>query len=233
MKCVRLCKIYSRRLYKHIIYICFKWSSYPFKGLLKWKITVIIVFSFVSNHLRILFPYDEPLTSTHGGGPLPLAVSQFRVCILRRCIWRHHNAMQRLSQFEGSSKCSPQMRHSFSSFWSYYPFAASHIPRFFARPKKMKERKNIATSLGIDRHFRGPRQHLLMQPWCALNARPSHLTMDDPAFQRSLRRTHLWRLQRPGPSKDADPELRHSSKFAKFHLHVPTVAQNGQTKHCP
>ena len=35
-------------------------------------------------------------------------------------------------------------------------FVASHIPRFFVRPKKKKEREKMGTSRGVDRHFRGP-----------------------------------------------------------------------------
>ena len=34
-------------------------------------------------------------------------------------------------------------------------FAASHIPRFFAHPKKRKEREKMATSRDVDPHFRG------------------------------------------------------------------------------
>ena len=33
---------------------------------------------------------------------------------------------------------------------------ASHIPKFFARPKKNKEREKMATLRGVDRHFSGP-----------------------------------------------------------------------------
>ena len=54
-----------------------------------------------------------------------------------------HNATRRLSQFEGSSKYSPQMQPPFSLFFEGAPllsFTASHIPRFFVRPKKKEER---------------------------------------------------------------------------------------------
>ena len=65
--------------------------------------------------------------------------------------------------------------------WS---FVASHIPRFFARPKKQTEREKMTTSRGVDRHFRGPGgrncdvrvKHLVRQPGNAPKARPSHLT---------------------------------------------------------
>ena len=56
-----------------------------------------------------------------------------------------HNAAQRLSQFEGSSKCTPQMRPSFISFWRmhcYYP-SRPPISQDSLRPRKerKKERK--------------------------------------------------------------------------------------------
>ena len=60
-----------------------------------------------------------------------------------------HYATRRLSQSKGSSRCS---------FFSLFlrSFVASHIPRFLACPKKKKEREKMATSSGVDRHFRGP-----------------------------------------------------------------------------
>ena len=71
---------------------------------------------------------------------------------------------KRLSQFEGSSKCS-----FFSLFLEDAPLlsiVASHIPRFFARPKKKKERKKMATLRGADCHrIRDVRvKHLVMEP---------------------------------------------------------------------
>ena len=65
-----------------------------------------------------------------------------------------HNATWSLSQSEGSSRGS-----FFSLFLEDAPlrsFVASHIPRFFAHLKKKKEREKMATSRGVDRHFRGP-----------------------------------------------------------------------------
>ena len=55
-------------------------------------------------------------------------------------------------------------------------FVASHISRFFARPKK-EEREKMAPSHGIDRDVRV--KHLVMQPGNAPKARPSHLTTAD------------------------------------------------------
>ena len=64
-------------------------------------------------------------------------------------------------------------------------FVASHIPRFFERPKKKKEREKMATAHGVDRHFVGrcgrnldvSLKHLVTQPGNAPKAIPSHLTM--------------------------------------------------------
>ena len=90
-------------------------------------------------------------------------------------------------------------------------FTASHIPRFFACPKKKKEREKMATSRGVDRHFRGPgRQkwwrkgkHLVTQPGNAPKTRPSRL-QQLTRLTRSLWRTRLQRPHRPSPSEDAD-----------------------------
>ena len=53
-----------------------------------------------------------------------------------------HN-QRRLSQSKGSSKCSPQMLllSLFLQDAKLRSFTASHIPRFFARPKKKRERE--------------------------------------------------------------------------------------------
>ena len=53
----------------------------------------------------------------------------------------------------------PTNAASFSLFFEDAPLPslmASHIPRFFAHPKKKKEREKMATSGGINRPFRGP-----------------------------------------------------------------------------
>ena len=52
----------------------------------------------------------------------------------------HHSAAWWLSQFEGSSKCSPQMRPSFPSFWRvhrYYP-SWTHISQDSLHTRKKK-----------------------------------------------------------------------------------------------
>ena len=78
----------------------------------------------------------------------------------------------------------------------------------------------MAMSRGIDRHFVGLGgrnrdirvKHLVMQPGNALNTRPSHVTTADGAFE-GLLKDSLSRPQRKCPSKDADPELRHSKCY--------------------
>ena len=61
----------------------------------------------------------------------------------------------------------------------------------------------MATSRGVDRH--------VTHPGNAPKARPSHLTTADEVNRDW--RTRLRRPQRPGPSKDADPELGHQQLF--------------------
>ena len=55
-----------------------------------------------------------------------------QVCILQRSIWRPITSQRKLRSF-----------------------VASQIPRFFARLQKKKEREKMATSCGVDCHFRG------------------------------------------------------------------------------
>ena len=87
---------------------------------------------------------------------LNVAVSQFRSASFRGAFEGQlcHNTAWSLSQSEGSSRGSV-----FSLFLEdalLRSFMASHIPRFSAHPKKKKERQKMATSRGVDRHFRGP-----------------------------------------------------------------------------
>ena len=71
-----------------------------------------------------------------------VAVSQFRVCILRR---PHLKASYVTMLHEGCPNLkAPSNAALFSLFLEDAPllsFMASHIPRFFVRPKKKKERK--------------------------------------------------------------------------------------------
>ena len=58
-----------------------------------------------------------------------------------------------------SSKAPPNAAHKCSFFSLFLEVAlllsllASHVPRFFARPKKKNEREKMATSRSIDHHF--------------------------------------------------------------------------------
>ena len=129
-------------------------------------------------------------------------MSQFSVCILQRSIWRPITSQRHANAVP-----------IFPSFLENAPllsFLASHIPRFIACPKKKKEREKMATSRGVDYRLGGRNhdvsvKHLVTQPGNAPEARPSYLTTAN-VLTRSLWGTCLRRLQRPGPSKDADPD---------------------------
>ena len=87
-------------------------------------------------------------------------------------------------------KTPPNAAHE-CSFFSLF-LEASHIPRFFARPKKKKEREKMTTSRGVDHHCRGRNhdvrvKHLVVQPGNAPQARPSHLTTADKVNKVSLK----------------------------------------------
>ena len=55
------------------------------------------------------------------------------------------------SQSEGSTKCG--LLSLFLEDEPLLSFVASHIPRFFACPKKRKEGEKMVTSCGVDRHL--------------------------------------------------------------------------------
>ena len=88
-------------------------------------------------------------------------LSKFRVCILWRSIWRpitsHEVCPKPKAPPNAAHKCS-----FFSLFLEDAPlrsFVASHIPRFFAHPKKKKEREKMATF--------GWRRSSLSRAWAA------------------------------------------------------------------
>ena len=99
-------------------------------------------------------------------------VSQFRVCILRRSIWRP-------IMLQGCPN-SKAPRNADAPLLS---FVASRIPRFFAHLKKKKEREKMPTSRGVDHHFVRNHdvrvKHLVTQPGNAPKSRPSHLITVD------------------------------------------------------
>ena len=119
-----------------------------------------------------------------------------------------HKAVRRLSQSEGSSRCS-----SFSLFFEDAPHILPSIPLWNHRSQdslcpskiRMKERNR--------RHYV---TFVVTQPGNAPKAGPSHLTTADEVT-RSLWRTRLQRPQRPSPSEDADPELTHSLDLRSTH----------------
>ena len=124
-----------------------------------------------------------------------------------------HNAAQRLSYSECSSRCS-----FFSLFLEdelLRSFVASHIPRFFGRPKNKKEREKMATSCGVDRHCCEPEWQKCNQKM--LQRLDRHIQQQLTRLTRSLWRTRLG----SGPMKDADPELGYSQylpRAAVLHL---------------
>ena len=96
--------------------------------------------------------------------------------------------------FEGqvSHNAARWLLQSKGSFFSLFledalllSFVASHIPGFFAHPKKKKEREKVSTSCGVDHHFHWPgrQKSCMTQPGNAPKARPSHLTTAD-AFNK-------------------------------------------------
>ena len=70
-----------------------------------------------------------------------VAVTQFRVCILRRPHQLRHNAARRLSQFKGSSRWAPQMLlliPLFGGCTATIIRGLTYSKIFFERPKKVR-----------------------------------------------------------------------------------------------
>ena len=109
-------------------------------------------------------------------------------------IWKpitsHHNATRRLSQFEGSSKCS-----FFSCFWRMHCCCPSwpHISQDSLHTQKTKkEREKMVTARRVACHCHGRNcdarvKYLLTQPGNAPKSRPSHLTSADAVNKVSLK----------------------------------------------
>ena len=87
-----------------------------------------------------------------------------------------------------NSKAPPNAAHKCSFFSLFlkdaplWSFAASHIPRFFARPKNKKQREKMG-----DRNCDVKVKHLVTQPGNAPKTRPSHLTTADTVNKVSLK----------------------------------------------
>ena len=83
------------------------------------------------------------------------AVSQFRVCILQRSIWRPINIRTPL---EGSSRCSPQMLLLFPLFGGCTAaiLCGRTYSKILCTPEKEERMRENGTSRDVDRHFHGP-----------------------------------------------------------------------------
>ena len=92
-----------------------------------------------------------------------LAVSQFRVCILWRSIWRPITSKSRAKAVPIWRLLQMLLLSLFREDAPILSFMASHISTFFVRPKKKKEREKMATLHGVDRHFCGPGWQ---KSWC-------------------------------------------------------------------
>ena len=126
-----------------------------------------------------------------------------------------HYAAWRLSQFEGSIKCSPL----FPLFGGctatiLHGLTYSKILCAPEKEERKKERDKMATSRGVDHHFRWPGQQsderVKTSGDATRKCSKGQIWQRLTWLTRSLWRTRLRRPQRPRPSKDADPELRHS-----------------------
>ena len=85
-------------------------------------------------------------------------------------------------------------------------------PKILCVAKKEKRKKTMATSRGVGHHIRGPGwQKSWHKGKTSGDATRKCSKGSTVTLTRSLWRTHLRRPQRPSPSKDADPKLRHSN----------------------
>ena len=90
-----------------------------------WVSSVLLCFSLCVILHYLTCPLPSLLTSPVPG--VVISVSDYMLCLSSGAASKgqlRHNATQRLSQFEVSSKYSPQMWPSFPSFWRihcYYP----------------------------------------------------------------------------------------------------------------
>ena len=105
----------------------------------------------------------------------------------------------------------------------------SHIPRFFTHPKNEKEREKMATSRGVDRHFRGPGWQ---KSW-----RKCKTSGDTTRNQETVTLNNgcILRRTRPlqaSPSKDADSEITHSNNFLCIRIEVCLLASSVKVLGC-
>ena len=162
-------------------------------------------------------------------------VSQFRGCILQRSIWRPVQSQDRVKAVPTRSllQMQPTNAPSFPSFWRTHCYDPlwPHVPRFFVCPK-------TTTLRGVDRHFRGPgwQKSWRKSKTCGDATRKCSKRLDRPIqstqLTRSLCMTRLRRPQRPGPSKDADPELRHNMYLSFCECFPPAHLKYPNVEHC-
>ena len=92
-----------------------------------------------------------------------LAVSQFRVCIPQRSIWRPITSLRHAKavQIQRLLQMQPTDAPSSPCFWRmhrYYPSRPNISQDSLHAWKRRKNEKKMATLHGVDRHFRGPRR---------------------------------------------------------------------------
>ena len=106
----------------------------------------------------------EILIGSDWGSDDTLTVSQFRFCILRRSIWRLITSQRLAKTVPIRRLLQMQLTNTPSSlsFWRMHCYHSSwpHISQnYLCDPKRSKkEREKMATSRGVDRHFRRPGQ---------------------------------------------------------------------------
>ncbi|XP_073335830.1 uncharacterized protein [Pagrus major] len=87
-----------------------------------------------------------------------------------------HNAARRLSKFEGSSKCSPQMQPSFPSFWRthrYYPSRPPISQDPLRAAAQSREKRTMATSSGTDMIYKWSKEQT--EEFIRLRSQNDHL----------------------------------------------------------
>ena len=139
-----------------------------------------------------------------------IAVTQFRVCVLRRSIWRQITSQRR-------TKAVPirrllQTLPSFPCFWRMHRYDPlwPRISQDSLRALKRWKKK-------------GKWRHCMAQivNFVGLGGRNRELQINYlPMKPGNAPKARLRRLQRPGPSKDADPELRHSNYLREGFAHT-------------
>ena len=124
-------------------WVCFKWYT-----VMSWSPYLFTSLQLVSSELlnvtvRLLLCLNSESASFRGA-------FEGQLC---------HNTKRRLSQ----SDLAPPNAANKMRGCTVTILVASHITRFFALPKKKKEREEITTSRGVDRHFCGPGRQ---KSWC-------------------------------------------------------------------